>query len=53
MQTEWRPESLGVAQRLKRHAEARGLTAGQFAVNWVLNNRFVTALIAGPRSSAV
>jgi aryl-alcohol dehydrogenase-like predicted oxidoreductase len=50
MQTEWRRESLQIAQDIKRHAEARGITAGQFAVGWVLNNRFVTAVIAGPRT---
>jgi aryl-alcohol dehydrogenase (NADP+) len=50
MQTEWRPESLGLAQDIKRHAEARGITAGQFALGWVLNNRLVTSVIAGPRT---
>lgn len=52
MQTEWRPESLAIAQTVKAHAEARGITPGQFAVNWVLNNRFVTAPIVGPRTEA-
>ena len=50
MQTEWRRESLVIAQQVKAHAEARGITAGQFAVAWVLNNRLVTAAIAGPRT---
>ncbi len=50
MQTEWRPESLRLARRIKEHAEVRGITAGQFAVGWVLNNRLVTAAIAGPRT---
>ncbi len=50
MNTEWRRESLEIAQALKRHAEARGITPGQFAVAWVLNNRLVTAPIAGPRT---
>jgi len=50
METEWRPESLALAQRIRGHAEARGMTAGQFAVNWVLNNKLVTATIAGPRT---
>ena len=49
-ETEWRPESLVIAQTLARHAEARGITPGQFAVAWVLNNRLVTAPIAGPRT---
>ncbi|MFC3126729.1 aldo/keto reductase [Pseudoroseomonas globiformis] len=52
METEWRPESLDIAQTLRRHAEERGITAGQFAVAWVLNNRLITAPIAGPRTEA-
>jgi aryl-alcohol dehydrogenase-like predicted oxidoreductase len=50
MQTEWRHESLELAQEIRRHAEARGMTAGQFAVLWVLNNALVTGTIAGPRT---
>jgi aryl-alcohol dehydrogenase-like predicted oxidoreductase len=49
-ETEWRPESLRLAQEIKRHAEAHGISAGHFAVNWVLNNRLVTAVIGGPRT---
>jgi len=52
MQTEWRPESLRIAQTIKRHAETRGFTAGQFAIAWVLNNKLVTGTIAGPRTEA-
>jgi aryl-alcohol dehydrogenase (NADP+) len=50
MQTEWRPESLRLAQEIKQHAERQGITAGQFAVSWVLNSSFVSAVIAGPRT---
>jgi aryl-alcohol dehydrogenase-like predicted oxidoreductase len=49
-QTEWRPESLNLAQRVKDHAEARGITPGQFALAWVLNNKLITSAIAGPRT---
>src|ERR1700730_17748640 len=52
LQAEWRPESLRLTQAIKEHAEARGMTAGQFAVLWVLNNALVTATIAGPRTEA-
>jgi aryl-alcohol dehydrogenase-like predicted oxidoreductase len=52
MQTEWRPESLQLAQQIRQHAEARGITAGQFAVAWVLNSSFVSGVIAGPRTEA-
>jgi aryl-alcohol dehydrogenase (NADP+) len=52
MQTEWRPESLRIARTLRDHAAARGITAGQFAVAWLLNNALVTAPIAGPRTEA-
>lgn len=49
-QTEWRPESLNLAQRVKDHAQARGITPGQFALAWVLNNKLITSAIAGPRT---
>lgn len=52
MESEWRPESLAIAQQLAAHATQRGITPGQFAVAWVLNNRFVTAAVAGPRTEA-
>jgi aryl-alcohol dehydrogenase-like predicted oxidoreductase len=50
LETEWRPESLHIAQELAAHAKTRGITPGQFAVAWVLNNRLVTGAIAGPRT---
>ena len=39
-----------MARTILAHAQERGMTAGQFAVNWVLNNSIVTAAIAGPRT---
>ena len=50
MQSEWRPESLRFAQEIKQQAQARGISTGQFAVAWLLNNRLVTSVIAGPRT---
>jgi aryl-alcohol dehydrogenase (NADP+) len=50
LEAEFRNESLKHAQRIKAHAEKRGMSAGQFALNWVLNNRLVTAVLAGPRT---
>ena len=50
MQTEWRAESLKLAQEIKAHAEKKGITAGEFAVSWVLNSSFVTSVLAGPRT---
>jgi aryl-alcohol dehydrogenase-like predicted oxidoreductase len=50
METEWRRESLEIAGQLAKHASSRGITPGQFAFAWVLNNRIVTAPIAGPRT---
>src|ERR1700686_4658213 len=50
MQTEWRPESLQLAQQIRQHAEAKGITAGQFGVSGGLNPSFVSAVIAGPRT---
>lgn len=50
MLTEYREESLELAQRIRAHAERRGMSTAQFAFNWVLNNRLVNAAIAGPRT---
>ena len=52
LQTEFRPESIRIAQELKRHAEAQGITATAFAIGWVLNNALVTGVIGGPRTEA-
>ena len=50
MGREWRDESLAIVQQLRTHAEGRGMTTGQFAVNWLLSNALVTAVLAGPRT---
>jgi aryl-alcohol dehydrogenase-like predicted oxidoreductase len=51
METEFRPESLEIAQQVEAHAEGRGMTPGQWALLWVLANPLVTAPIAGPRTA--
>jgi aryl-alcohol dehydrogenase-like predicted oxidoreductase len=50
METEWRPESLAMAEKLKAHAAARGVSLIHWAVAWVLNNRAVASSIVGPRT---
>lgn len=50
LQTEWRPASQDIAQSIARHAEAKGLSAGDFALAWVLANPIVSSIIAGPRT---
>ena len=52
METEFRSESLRLAQRIKKHAEKRGMTAAAFAFQWILNNSIVTSALAGPRTLA-
>ena len=52
MQTEFREESLLVAQRLKARADELGVQLGQYATAWVLRNRIVSSVIAGPRTLA-
>ncbi|UYN99131.1 MAG: aldo/keto reductase [Devosia sp.] len=49
-ETEWRPESIAAAQKIKAHLAGRGLSPAEFAVAWVLANPYVTAAIAGPRT---
>jgi aryl-alcohol dehydrogenase-like predicted oxidoreductase len=50
VETEFREESLQIAQQLKGHAEAKGITLAQFATAWVLAHRAVSSVIAGPRT---
>ncbi|KAF3998696.1 aldo/keto reductase [Glaciimonas immobilis] len=52
METEFREESLIIAQRLKQHSDERGIQLGQFATAWVLANRHISSVIAGPRTLA-
>jgi aryl-alcohol dehydrogenase-like predicted oxidoreductase len=52
METEFRAESLAIAQQIRDHAQTRGRTAIGFAVNWVLANPIVSSVIAGPRTEA-
>lgn len=52
LETEFRAESIAMAQTIKAHAESRGVTAGEFALGWVLNNKIVTSVLAGPRTMA-
>lgn len=48
--TEWRQESLVVANAIRERAEGRGHTTADFATAWVINNDIVTSAIAGPRT---
>jgi aryl-alcohol dehydrogenase-like predicted oxidoreductase len=50
LETEFRQESLAIAQKVKAHAEKKGMTPGDLAVNWVLANPIVSSVIAGPRT---
>ncbi|MBU8544237.1 MULTISPECIES: aldo/keto reductase [Roseomonadaceae] len=52
METEWRPESLRIAAEMAAAAAERGISPGQFALAWLLNNRLVTGAIVGPRTEA-
>ena len=51
-ETEFREESLQIAQTLKQHAEQRGISLAQFATAWVLAHRAISSVIAGPRTLA-
>ncbi len=52
MQTEWRSESIELAQAFAAQAATRGLKPTQLAVAWVLRNKLVNGVIGGPRTLA-
>ncbi|MEO8751479.1 MAG: aldo/keto reductase [Casimicrobiaceae bacterium] len=50
LETELRPESYVVAQKLAEHARSTGRTLIQFALAWLWANQVVSSVIAGPRT---
>jgi aryl-alcohol dehydrogenase-like predicted oxidoreductase len=52
METEFREESLSIAQTLKAYCEKKNIALAHFATAWVLANKTVSAVIAGPRTFA-
>lgn len=52
METEFREESLAIAQRLKIYCEKDNRQLAHFATAWVLANKVVSSVIAGPRTLA-
>ncbi|BBK42701.1 oxidoreductase [Allostella vacuolata] len=51
LETEFRPESFDLAAAITERAAAKGTTPVAFATAWVLANRLVTAVLAGPRTA--
>ena len=52
LETEWRVESLHIAQQVQQYAQGRGVGIVEFAIAWVLNNQAVSSAIVGPRTEA-
>ena len=50
LETEFREESLVIAQKIRQRCEAKGLVPGQFAAACVLANPLVSSVIVGPRT---
>lgn len=50
METEFRDESLIIAQKLVDHCMAKGVAITHFATAWVLAHHAVSSVIAGPRT---
>jgi aryl-alcohol dehydrogenase-like predicted oxidoreductase len=50
LETEWRVESLRIAQKIQQYTQDKGVGIVEFAIAWVLNNKAVTSAIVGPRT---
>lgn len=50
LETEWRVESLRIAQQIQQYTLGRGVGIVEFAIAWVLNNSAVSSAIVGPRT---
>ncbi|MCF5230929.1 MULTISPECIES: aldo/keto reductase [Pseudomonas] len=52
LETEWRVESLRIAQQIQQYTQGRSVGMIEFAIAWVLNNSAVSSAIVGPRTEA-
>ena len=52
LETEFREDSLVIAQKIKARCDAKGMVSGQFAAAWVLANPIISSVIVGPRTLA-
>ncbi|MGH8380805.1 aldo/keto reductase [Pseudomonas sp.] len=52
LETEWRPESLAIAQKIHTYTQDKGVGMVEFAIAWVLNNQLISSAIVGPRTEA-
>ena len=52
LETEWRVESLRIAQQIQQYTQGRGVGIVEFSIAWVLNNAAVSSAIVGPRTEA-
>jgi aryl-alcohol dehydrogenase-like predicted oxidoreductase len=50
LETEWRVESLRIAQQIQQYTQGRDIGIVEFAIAWVLNNTAVSSAIVGPRT---
>jgi aryl-alcohol dehydrogenase (NADP+) len=48
--TEWREESIQIAHDINAYAAQRSITMPTLAINWILANKSVSSVIAGPRT---
>lgn len=50
LESEFRRESMIIAQEIRKHAESQGVTSVAWACAWVLANPPVSSILAGPRT---
>src|SRR3546814_13714232 len=48
LESEFRPESPAIAQKIKAHSAAKGMTAATFPLNWVQANPILPTVLPGP-----
>ncbi|MDP6427417.1 MAG: aldo/keto reductase [Rhodospirillales bacterium] len=49
---DFRKETFQAVDKIRKRMAKRGMTPGDFAIRWVLNNALVTGVVTGPRTLA-
>jgi len=50
LKRDFQKETFAAVEAIREHAAKRGMTPIDFAIAWVLNNKIVSSVIAGPRT---
>ena len=50
LRRDWQKEAFRAVDKINKQAQKQGMTTIDFAMLWILNNRLISSVVAGPRT---